>query len=65
MRSLVVVATTHRQGLNRFSQPSLLEARNLQDFLEQTGEYEKVSIYELEKSLGPIQQWGELQDDSR
>ena len=63
MRSLVVVAITHLHSANRFHQSSLLEAKNLQDFLEQTGQYEKVSIFELEASQGPIKQWGELEED--
>lgn len=65
MRSLVVVATTHHESVNRFPQPSLLEAKNLKAFLEQTGEYERVSIYELEESPGPIQKWAELEEDAR
>ncbi|MGH9919581.1 MAG: hypothetical protein ACRD6W_12045 [Nitrososphaerales archaeon] len=65
MRSLVVVATTAGGGVNRFPQPSLVEARNLKDFLEQTGDYRSVAIFELEKSLGPLKQWGELEESSR
>ena len=65
MRSLVVVGTTDRQSVNRFAQSTLLEARNLKDFLEQTGDYERVSIYELEKSMGPMTQWGELEENTR
>ena len=65
MRSLVVVATTATQAVNRFPQATLAEARNLKDFLEQTGEYQFVSIYELEKSVGPLKQWSELEESSR
>ncbi len=60
MRRLVVVATTRNASVNRFAKDSLGEARNLKDFLEQTGEYSTVAIYELEKTLGPLQQWAEL-----
>ena len=65
MRSLVVVAKTSDRSVNRFPQASLLEARNLKDFLEQTGEYGEVAIYELEKSIGPLRQWAELEESSR
>jgi hypothetical protein len=64
MRSLVVVATTSCHAVNRFPKASLVEARNLKDFLEQTGEYESVAIFELEKSIGPLRQWGELEESS-
>jgi hypothetical protein len=65
MRSLAVVATTPGRAVNRFAQASLMEARNLKDFLEQTGEYEAVAIFELEKSIGPLRQWAELEESSR
>ncbi len=64
MRSLVVVGVAPDRAVNRFHQASLLEARNLRDFLEQTGDYESVGIYELEKSEGPMTQWAELQESS-
>lgn len=62
MRSLVVVATSGEGAVNRFPQPSLREARNLKDFLEQTGEFRAVKVYELDKSIGPMRQWAELQE---
>jgi len=62
MRSLVVVATPGEGAVSRFPQASLREARNLKDFLEQTGEFRAVKIYELEKSFGPLRQWAELQE---
>lgn len=65
MRSLLVVGTSSDCAVNRFPQGSMTEARNLKDFLQQTGEYESVSIYELEKSVGPIRQWAELQESCR
>jgi hypothetical protein len=65
MRSLAVVATTSGRAVNRFAQASLTEARNLKDFLEQTGEYASVAIFELEKSIGPLRQWAELEESSR
>jgi len=65
MRSLVVVATTPDRMVNRFTQASPVEARNLKDFLEQTGEYKTVAVFELEKSIGPLRQWAELEENSR
>lgn len=65
MRSLIVVGLAPRGGVNRFHQASLGEARNLRDFLEQTGDYESVAIYEMEKSDGPLTQWAELEEGSR
>ena len=62
MRRLVVVATTRAASVNRFPEDSLTRARNLKDFLEQTGEYSAVKIYELEKTLGPLKQWAELEE---
>ncbi len=62
MRSLVVVATTSAGAVNKFPKSSLTEARNLKDFLEQTGEYASVDLYELEKSLGPMSQWAKLEE---
>lgn len=65
MRRLSVVATTRGSLVNRFSKDSLTEARNLKDFLEQTGEYSTVTIYELQKTLGPLQQWADLEESLR
>jgi hypothetical protein len=65
MRSLVVVATTPEHVVNRFPQASLFEARNIKDFLEQTGEYTFVAIFELERSIGPLTQWAELEENPR
>jgi hypothetical protein len=65
MRRLSVVATTRGAAINKFPAGSLTEARNLKDFLEQTGEYSTVVIYELEKTLGPLQQWADLEESLR
>jgi hypothetical protein len=62
MRSLVVVATAYTGAINKFPQASLTEARNLKDFLEQTGEFRTVALYELEKSIGPLKQWSEVKE---
>jgi hypothetical protein len=60
MRSLIVVATAGEGAVNRFQVASLREARNMKDFLEQTGEFRAAKIYELDKSIGPLRQWAEL-----
>ena len=65
MRQLVVVATTSGGAVNRFRKDTLTAARNLKDFLEQTDDYSTVGIYELEKTVGPLQQWGELEENLR
>jgi hypothetical protein len=65
MRSLMVVATMSEHTINRFPQATLIEARNLKDFLEETGEYSGVAIYELVSSIGPLRQWAELEEGSR
>jgi len=65
MRSLVVVATTRGGAVNRFEKRSLIEARNLKDFLDLTGEYETISLYELDRSVGPMRQWSELDETGR
>lgn len=65
MRSFIVVATASERPVNKFPQASLREAQNLKDFLEQTGEYDTVAIYEFEKSVGPITQWAELEESPR
>ena len=65
MRSLIVVARAADRPVNSFQQPSLAEARNLREFLEQTGDYESVAIFELETSIGPLRQWAELEEGSR
>ncbi len=62
MRTLMIVATTAERAINRFHQSSMGEARNLKDFLEQTGEYRSVAIYELEGSMGTLKQWTELEE---
>jgi hypothetical protein len=63
MRSLAVVATTLDGNINKFAHGSLREARNTKDFLEQTGEFRSVSIYESEKTFGPLTEWAELKEN--
>lgn len=65
MSSLVVVATTSKGAVNRFSQPSLTAAMNIKDFLQQTGDYSTVAIYDLPRSGEPLKQWSALDDAPR
>jgi len=59
--SLLVVARSASR-LDRFKQPSLRAARNVRDFLEQTGEYERVIIFQLRSSQGPLKEWVSLSE---
>jgi hypothetical protein len=56
----ILVVAKSRSALNKFEQRSLQTALNLKDFLEQTGEYEQVSIFHRVGSLGPVGEWIEL-----
>ena len=48
--------------LNKFEQDSLLRAINLKDFLEQTGQYSDVSIYQLRPTDGGRTEWAKLDE---
>ncbi len=65
MRSLAVVATTSEGNIYKFMQGSLREARNLRDFLEQTGEFRTVGIFESETFMGSLDDWVELKENSQ
>jgi hypothetical protein len=56
----LLVTATNGSIINKFEKRSIQEAYNLKDFLEQTGEYKRVTIYQLEKELGPIREWTEI-----
>lgn len=58
---LLVVAKSD-SALNKFEQASLMQALNLKDFLEQTGQYSEVSVYQLSAAEGPTREWVKLQD---
>ncbi len=52
---LVVAKSTSK--FNKFAQASLLGALNIRDFLEQTGEYDEVAIFQLKGAEGPLKEW--------
>ncbi|MGA2664591.1 MAG: hypothetical protein ABSF83_06590 [Nitrososphaerales archaeon] len=62
--SLLVVARSASR-LDRFEQPSLRDARNIRDFLEQTGEYAQVTIFQLRSTEGPLREWVSLSEIER
>lgn len=55
-----LVVARSKSALNKFEQPSLQSAYNVRDFLEQTGEYEEVSIFQLCPTEGPTREWVKL-----
>ena len=59
-RTLVVARS--KSALNKFEQSSLQSAFNTKDFLEETGEYDEVSIFQLCSSQGPVREWVELNE---
>ena len=57
---LVVARSTSRSC--RFEKSSLREAINLKDFLEQTGEFEGVEIFQLRSAEGPTKEWVSMKE---
>jgi hypothetical protein len=55
-QSLLVVAKGSSK-LNRFEQNSFQGAVNIRDFLEQTGEYDEVTIFQLRSAEGMLKEW--------
>ena len=55
-QSLLVVAKESSK-LNRFEQNSFQGAVNIRDFLEQTGEYDEVTIFQLRSAEGMMKEW--------
>jgi hypothetical protein len=45
MTNLLVVGIRAKDSVNTFAAESFLEARNLRDYLEETGDYKTVAIY--------------------
>jgi hypothetical protein len=58
---LIVVARSS-SVVNKFQQSSLLEAYNTKDFLEETGEYSEVSIFQLSTPSGTHEEWVRLNE---
>ena len=55
-QTLLVVAKS-RSKINKFEQGSFRGAINLRDFLEQTGEFDEVTIFQLRSNQGPMKEW--------
>ena len=53
MSSLLVLGVT-RSFINRFTAGSMVEARNLKDFLDETHDYQWVEIYRVREGDGPM-----------
>lgn len=60
MAALLLIAIADRT-INRFLVNSLREAQNLKDFLEQTGDYRQVGVYEVRKTEGTFTELRQLE----
>jgi hypothetical protein len=58
----ILVVARGKAAFNKFEQSSLQRALNLKDFLEETGEYEEVSIFQLSSIQGPLKEWVKLDE---
>ena len=57
MAQPLLVVARNTSKLNKFSQDSLQGALNLRDFLEQSGEYDAVTIFQLQSVDGAMKEW--------
>ena len=48
--------------INRYLLGSLREARNLKDFLEQTGDYRRLEIYEARRTSGTLSELKQVEE---
>jgi len=64
MAPLLIIGVTE-QTMNRFMLGSLREAQNLKDFLEETGEYKRVGVYQVRKGEGTLSELRELEQVTR
>ena len=62
MKPTLLVVARGPFSVDRFQERTLLEAINTRDFLEQTGDYEEVSIFQALSGEGPLKEWVELKD---
>jgi hypothetical protein len=60
MNPHILVVAKGKSVVNKFEQGSLLQAFNTKDFLQETGDYEEVSIFQL-GSAGATE-WVKLQE---
>ena len=59
MGALLVLGVTETL-VNRFTVRSMMEARNLKDFLEDTGDYRWVEIYRVREAEGPFSEFSKV-----
>jgi hypothetical protein len=64
MAPLLLIGVTDRT-MNRMMLGSLREAQNLKDFLEETGDYQRVRIYQVRKGEGSLSELRELEQVTR
>jgi hypothetical protein len=57
MSQPLLVVGKSSSKLNKFEQSSFQGAVNIRDFLEQTGEYDEVTIFQLKSVQGPMKEW--------
>ena len=46
--------------INKFQVGSMIEARNLKEFLDQTGDYKWVEIYLVPRADGPVSKFAKI-----
>jgi hypothetical protein len=57
----ILVVARGGSVVNKFEQHSLQGALNLKDFLEQTGEYKEVLMFQRVGAFGPMGEWVEIE----
>ncbi|MDA4123359.1 MAG: hypothetical protein OK456_09295 [Thaumarchaeota archaeon] len=62
MQHQLLVVARSASALNKFEQGSLREAINMRDFLDQTGDYSEVSVFQFLSAEGPMKEWVKLDD---
>jgi hypothetical protein len=62
MKPALLVVARGTSALNKFEQGSLLEAINIRDFLEETGDYVEVSIFQRLPAGDTTRKWVRLND---
>jgi hypothetical protein len=60
MRPSILVVARNGELVNRFGQGSMLEALNIKDFLEDTGDYQEVAVFQLLPTTGHSKEWVKL-----
>lgn len=58
----ILVVARNGTTINKFAQSSLQGAFNIRDFLEETGEYNDVSIFQRVGVFGPLGEWVQIED---